>query len=169
MTGIRYEITLNDLQLQRGLNALARIGTNLTPLLTIAGGIFENSTRERFDLERGPGGIPWPTSWRAAHEGGKTLTKSGLLRGSVRSAYTDRSVETGFDGRNESSRHAATHQWGAIIRPVNAAKLAFTGPDGHLRMVDEVVIPARPMVGIDDQDMADLVEAFTGYIEGELT
>ena len=160
----RLTITVDDLQLREGVRGLLDAVQPMRPLMTIAGGIFENSTRRRFATERGPGGIPWPKSWRAREQGGRTLTDRGLLLGSIRSNVGDNFVETGVDGRSVSAKYAATHQFGATIRPVRAKALAFTGPDGKFRMMQSVRIPARPFLGIDSDDIQDLKEAFVDYL-----
>lgn len=166
---VRLTVTLDDASFTRGIRSLADSAENLRPMMEIAGGIFENSTRARFDAERGPGGIPWPKSWRAREQGGKTLQDKGLLRGSIISNAGDRFVETGVDGRNVSSKYAATHQFGATIRPRKARALMFTGPDGSFHMVQKVTIPARPFMGVDDDDLLDLREAFVDYLERAVT
>lgn len=166
MSGLTLTVSLDDDDFRRVMAEGRLAGENLRPLMTIAGGIFENSTRDRFDQERGPGGIPWPQSWRAREEGGKTLTDTGLLRGSVRSEYGDDWVETGVDGRDTAGQYAASHQWGVTIRPTSARALAFTAPDGTFRMVTSVTLPARPFMGIDDEDLLDLQDAFTDYLGG---
>lgn len=165
MTGARLDISLSDLPLREGLDGLLAAATNLRPMMVIATGIFENSTRTRFDQERGPGGIPWPKSWRAKEQGGKTLQDKGNLRGSLTSNVGDNFAETGFDGRSESSRHAASHQFGVTIRPRTAKALAFTGPDGKFHMAQSVTIPRREMLGVDNEDLRDLLEAFVDYLE----
>lgn len=167
MTGITLQLTVDDSRLGLGAAALSKAAQHMRPMMAIAGGIFENSTRTRFALERSPDGIPWPTSWRAKETGGTTLQDRGSLRDSIRSNVGDNFVETGPDGRSESSRHAATHQFGAVIRPVKAKALAFTGGDGKFRMAQSVTIPARPFMGINDDDVADLRAAFVDYLEGE--
>lgn len=166
MTGFSYSISLDDSSFDKGMIGLLKASQNLRPVMEIAGGIFENSTRHRFDTERGPGDIPWPQSWRAREQGGKTLQDKGLLRGSIISNVGDDYVETGVDGRSVSAKYAKTHQFGATIKAKNAPKLAFVGPDGFFRMVDQVTIPARPFVGIDDADRADLRDAIVDYLEG---
>ena len=166
MAGVRYQISFDDSAFTAGTRSLLHAAENMRPLMEIAGGIFENSTRHRFDTESGPGGIPWPPSWRAREEGGKTLQNKGLLRGSIISNVGDNFVETGVDGRNVSSKYAATHQFGAVIRPVKARALMFTGPDGKFHMAQSVTIPARQFMGIDEVDVQDLQEAFVDYLEG---
>lgn len=163
---VRLEITRDDLSFKQGTAGLLAAAENLRPMMLIASGIFENSTRTRFDQEHGPGGIPWPKSWRAKVQGGKTLQDKGNLRGSLTSNVGDNYAETGFDGRSESSKHAASHQYGVTIRPRSAKALAFTGPDGKFHMRQSVTIPRREMLGVDNEDLRDLLEAFVDYLEG---
>ncbi len=163
---VRLEITRDDLAFRNGTAGLLAAAENMRPMMQIAVGIFENSTRSRFDREQGPGGIPWPKSWRAKLEGGKSLQDKGNLRGSLTSNVGDNFAETGFDGRSESSKHAKTHQFGAKIRAKTAKGLAFTGPDGKFYLRDSVTIPRREMLGVDQDDLRDLLEAFVDYLEG---
>lgn len=170
MGGFKYTMALDAQDVKEATTELASIGQNLRPLMDIAGGIFENSMRHRFDTAKGPGGIPWPISRRAAlgKTGKGTLQDKGNLRGSIRSVAGDDFVETGFDGIGRSSKHAASHQWGVTIRPRNAKALAFTGADGRFVMAQSVTLPARPMAGIDDDDRADLKDGFVHYMEERL-
>lgn len=137
------------------------------PLMEIAGSVLEESTRDRFRTSSGPGGIPWPTSWRARAQGGRTLIDKGGLLSSVTHVADDERVEVGIIAKTQSARFAYVHQFGAIIRPRAKALLAFRGADGHLRFARSVTIPRRPFIGIDDQDRADLIEAWRAYLEAQ--
>ncbi|MET4128652.1 phage virion morphogenesis protein [Roseovarius sp. MBR-6] len=87
-----------------------------------------------------------------------------LQRGITREAGA-RSVEV---GSNEPC--AATHQFGAFIEPLDksdaAAKLAFFLPNGQFIMVDQVEIPARPFLGFDAGDEADIASTVEAYFGG---
>ena len=74
-----------------------------------------------FSTETDPSGIAWPKSRRAALEGGQTLSDTGLLRRSFR----HRSDHTGFWlwVAGPPAVYAATHQYGATIRPKRARYL----------------------------------------------
>lgn len=174
--GIKLSVNLDDLGLTQPVHSLLAAAENMRPMMEIAGGIFENSTRNRFHTERGPGGIPWPPSWKqrvgavgnaGPVKSGKTLQDKGNLLGSIRSNVGDKFVETGVDGRSVSAKYARVHQEGRTIRPRTAKALAFVGPDGRFRMVQKVTIPARPFMGIDQQDVTDLREAFVDYLEAQ--
>lgn len=174
MVPFRFEITLNELTPAR--MRLTDAARHLRPLMEIAGGIFENSTRARFAGEYGPGRIPWPATWKqragATAKGkvigpiksGKSLQDSGSLLSSIRSNVGDDYVETGPDGRSKTSRLSIVHQKGWTIKPKRAKLLAFVGPDGRFRMATSVTIPARPHMGIDAEDQADLQDAFADYL-----
>lgn len=138
---------------------------NPRPLLETAGSILENSIRDRFRTGSGPGGVAWKPSRRAIEQGGRTLIDTGGLLSSITHIANAERVEVGVIAKTESAKHAATHQFGATIRPVRAPKLVFRGPDGHLIFADSVTIPARPFIGIDDADRADLMEAWVAQLE----
>jgi phage gpG-like protein len=134
------------------------------PLMEIAGGILENSTRGRFSEQHGPGGIPWPPSRRAIAQGGRTLIDTGGLVSSIVSRADDNRVEWGVMAKTPSAKFAASHQFGVTIRPKKGPFLIFRGADGHLIFARSVTLPPRPFLGVDDQDRADLKEAWAAYL-----
>lgn len=106
-----------------------------------------------FATETDPAGQSWPKSRRAALEGGQTLSDTGLLRRSFR----HRSDHTGFWlwVAGPPQVYAATHQYGAVIRPRRARYLrvpvlgAGRGRRARpvaWRFLREVRIPRRQMV-----------------------
>jgi phage virion morphogenesis protein len=109
------------------------------------------STQRRFEDEKEPGGNPWPKSIRALATGGKTLTDTARLSGSMTHEASDSGVAVGTN-----VIYAAIHQFGGVIKPVNAPKLAFRVL-GELKFVDQVTIPARPFLGIDDDDETEIL------------
>lgn len=213
MVGVAVSVKVDIGQAQAALVRARDLGLHPGPLLGIAGGILEESTRERFRTGRGPGGIPWPVSNRqrfaarpgskggsamGPNPGGRTLVATGGLESSVTHVADDQRVEVGIIAKTQSAKFAYVHHFGATIRPKAGASsgfvgpsrggrtmrrgeegpvrdhararhfLVFTAPDGHKVFARQVVIPARPIVGVDDLDRADLVEAWTDYIESEL-
>lgn len=159
------QIRIDGLERARRLfGRLRKFGVDPDDLLNIWGGVLEASVRRRFDEGRGPGGIPWPVSHRAKAQGGKTLVDKGNLEGALRYETRPGELEIGFDGLGASAKHAATHQFGATIRPVKAGALRFKLPDGSFRMAQEVTIPARPMLGIDADDKADMRDVARGHL-----
>ncbi len=124
------------------------------------------STLERFKRSRDPSGKRWKTSIRAAQSGGKTLIDTAQLRNSIKSAAD----ETGFAvGTNVI--HAATHQLGdpkRTIRAKTARGLRFR-INGHFvtKQQVEVSIPARPFLGISDDDMEEIKATVEDFVGGK--
>jgi phage gpG-like protein len=138
---------------------------NTRGLMEVAGAIIENSTRDRFRTGSGPDGVPWPPSRRAIKQGGSTLIDKGGLLASITHAVEDNRVEIGVIAKTDSAKFSYVHQFGATIKAKNASTLVFRGADGHLVFAKQVTIPRRPFLGIDEQDRADLIEAWADYLE----
>lgn len=159
------QVRVNNLPAARFLFTKVReFGADPTDLLDIWGGVLEASTRSRFDTGSGPRGIPWPISRRAAEQGGKTLVDRGNLEGSIRYEVRPGQLEVGVDGVGASSKFARVHQFGAVIRPVNAESLRFQLPGGAWVFAQEVTIPARPFLGVDEDDKRDMREVGIEYL-----
>lgn len=125
------------------------------------------STLERFKQSKDPSGKRWKTSIRAAETGGKTLISAGQLRNSIKSGADT----TGFAvGTNVI--HAATHQFGAsgrTIRAKNAKLLRFrVGGRWVSKREVKVDIPARPFLGLSDDDMDEIKATIEDYLEREM-
>lgn len=141
------------------LAALAAANGDLSDLMDGLGLYLESSTIERFDTETAPDGSGWTPSRRAREQGGKTLTDSARLKLSIshRSSATDAEVGTNVI-------YAAIHQYGGTIRPKNGEFLTFALPGGlGLRRVREVIMPARPFLGISDEDEQELLALTEDY------
>lgn len=138
-------------QLEREMAALVDAGEDLTEFNDAFGLILESNTIDRFDRETGPDGARWTPSMRAKLEGGKTLTDTARLKGSIAYESDARSIRVGTN-----VIYAAPHQSGATIRAKGDGKLKFSLPGGlGFRMVDQVVLPARPFLGFGPEDEAD--------------
>ena len=125
------------------------------------------STLERFKQSKDPSGKRWKTSIRAAETGGKTLISTGQLRNSIKSEAD----ATGFAvGTNVI--HAATHQFGVsgrTIRAKNAKLLKFrVGGRWVSKREVKVDIPARPFLGLSDDDMDEIKATIEDYLEREM-
>ena len=139
------------LRKMRRYSELDRKGLNTA----LAEGVRE-STLERFKQGRGPDGKRWKTSIRAAETGGKTLIDSSQLRNSGFAVGTN-------------VKHAATHQFGdkgRTIRAKRAKNLRFqVGGQWISKKKVKVNIPARPFLGLSDEDMQEIkatTEEFIG-------
>jgi phage gpG-like protein len=175
--GVKFSVSLDTQPMRDLARRLRAYGGDLRPLYEIWGGILEATVRHRFDTGRGPGGVPWTPTKRqrrgavgvAGPVKNKILVDRGNLERSVRYEVRPNSVLVGFDGASESVKHAAAHQWGShrrtvVVRHFRVITQMFGVPiapkritvRGHARMTN---LPARPMLGIDENDKRDLKEA----------
>jgi phage virion morphogenesis protein len=120
------------------------------------------STQARFESGVGPDGAAWPPSIRALAEGGKTLIDSGRLMNSLTFEASDTGVLVGTN-----VLYAAAQQLGATIRPVAASHLTFRIGEQWIS-VDQVTIPARPFLGVDAEDEAEIVALVGDWLLGPL-
>lgn len=116
------------------------------------GAMLVTSTQDRFERETDPAGTLWPKSIRVQLEGGKTLTDTAFLRNSVTFEADDGGLAVGTN-----AAYAATHQFGATIRPKTAEALAFE-IGGITVFAQKVEIPQRAFLGLDDADEEAIVE-----------
>ena len=128
--------------------------------------VVRDSTLERFRQGKEPEGRRWKTSIRAANEGGRTLIQSAQLRNSIHA----RSDASGF-AVGTNVKHAATHQFGEPGRTIRARRkkaLRFR-INGHWVSKKQVriQIPARPFLGLSDEDMQEIKGTVEDFIARE--
>lgn len=144
--------------------AIAKAGNELghtQALMESVGDALVSGTLKRFDAEEDPQGNKWAPSGRAAEEGGKTLTNRGRLRDSIDRMATSNKVMVG-----SNLAYARIHQEGGIITPKKAKKLVFTGRGGKKVAVDKVTIPARPYLGVSEEDMDEVKSVMADFLAG---
>lgn len=117
---------------------------NTQALMESVGDALVSGTMKRFDAEEEPTGKKWPKSKRAAKEDGQTLTDKAFLRRSIDYAATPEKVMVG-----SNLPYARIHQLG--------------GKTGKGHKVD---MPARPYLGISDEDMDDVKSTMTDFLTG---
>ena len=130
-------------------------------LRTIAEGL-RTSTVERFGREEDPEGNKWTTSIRVSESGGKTLTKTGMLKASIRSEVNSGGLAVGTN-----DIRAATHQFGAerTIRAKNKKNLKFKiGNRWISKAAVHITIPARPYLGVSEEDQREIQEVLETFI-----
>ena len=147
MSRITIEIDGLD-AVQRRLAEIARAGQDLTPVMAVIGEKLKRSTQDRFSSQTAPDGKPWPPldleyAARKKRNRDKVLTLHGELRGSI--AYRAAADQV-IVGSNE--KYAATHQFGS-------------GDDGRN-------IPARPFLGLSDDDRDVIRVTVADYLEKAL-
>lgn len=160
MTGVREGVTLQGvIRTQAVLNDLLDRVEDLSPLMAQIGAYGEESTVHRFETQKGPDGRTWEKSARAKATGGQTLVDKGMLRSSVTWNADRDSAEWGTN-----LIYAGVHQEGATIRAKGDGRLHFFIPGIGFRTAAEVVIPARPFLGLDGEDQDEIDAIVHDYI-----
>lgn len=167
MVGIRMEGDVR--RLTRTLRNMGEI--HFKTANKIIGEALRTSTVQRFKESKDPEGRSWEPSTRlyrgkngkikqAKH---KTLVDKGLLRNSIKSNPSAKGVAIGTN-----SIYAATHQLGdtRTIKAKNATGLKFLTLSGmRSKKVVRVTIPARPFLGVSDEDMQEIKGILQDTIE----
>lgn len=113
-------------------------------LMESVGEALRSGTIERFEAEEDPQGKKWKPSARAMAGGGKTLDKESHLKDSIDYAATSDKVMVG-----SNLPYARIHQLGG-----KAGK-------GH-----KVDMPARPYLGVSEEDMDEVRETMADFLAG---
>lgn len=159
MYSIRVEGDVREmLQRLEGLSRIDRKGLNAA----LGEGVRE-STLERFKQSRDPSGKRWARSIRAESEGRKTLIQTAQLRNSIQVESDD----TGF-AVGTNAKHAATHQLGEPGRTIRAKRkkaLRFqVNGKWVMRKKVTIRIPARPFLGLSEEDIQEMKDAVEDFI-----
>lgn len=147
MSGVAINITIEAEAVKAMFAGLTAFGADMTGVMDDIGASMVVSTQERFLRAEDPDGNPWPISWRAQVQGGKTLIDKGLLFQSFTHNPGPAGVEWGTN-----VLYAAVHQFGATIKSKSGGFLKFRGADGNFRSVAAVDIPRRPYLGFNADD-----------------
>lgn len=143
---IRLEGEMDNL-LKR-LEAMA--STDRAGIMAAMAETLRTSTVERFNTQTSPPGDRWHPSVRADSEGGKTLTKSAVLKNSINAQSDSTGAAVGTN-----TVYAATHQFGdkRTIRAKGSGYLRFKIPGRWVSVPSvRVNIPARPFLGVSKED-----------------
>ena len=151
MSAAEMEVSLAGLlPAKRMLDRLSRLDTQR--LLTQVGGELEAQTRERLsETKTAPDGKPWkPWSRRyaaRAKPNAKLLERTGKMIDSIAFEVGDDAVTVG-----SNMIYAAVHQFGSVFGPLNK---------GQGR------IPARPFLGVSDENVEDIGALVMKFITAE--
>lgn len=138
-------VTIDDRALVAALQRLQQHVSDLTPVYRDIGEQIQNQTKQRFRDQVDPDGIPWrdyaplDDEYRAHKKknADKILIYDGYLSRGIHYQPTEQDVEI---GTNE--KYGATHQFGR----------------------EEDGIPARPFLGLSDEDEAEVLEIIEQHI-----
>lgn len=170
MTMITIEI--DDREVLAVFHELARRVDDLSPALKAIGEDMAESTKQRFATSRGPDGQTWPANsdvtlqrylglFSGTRKKDGSLSKKGAARagskkpliGESKSLSTTINYQVVDGGRTllvgSPEKYAAVQQFGAAAREFGKA------PWGD--------IPARPFLGVSDEDKRNIMDILNGY------
>jgi len=184
VAGFQTTLEFDGAGLEKPLAALRNLrdlGEDLSPFMTAAKSILLASTINRFETGRGPGGIPWAQTKRQVRSAvgptgpnkARILVNTGALQSSIQGESDSKSAEVGSKGLDVPAKLA--NQFGShrqsvvlaherVVTKVFGATLdepAVQNVRAHGRVTN---LPARPFVGIDSDDVADIKDAWGGII-----
>lgn len=140
------------------LRNLIALGRNTGPVMADIAALGESQTTRRFRDETGPDGQKWKPSLRARIIGGRTLSKDGHLAASISGRHGRDFAEWGVN-----RIYAAIHQFGGEIR-AKGGSLRFRLANGGFATVQKVTMPARPFLGVSDDDADDILSIIEARI-----
>ena len=123
-----------------------------------------SSTIQRFEDEKGPDGEDWKKSRRAKREGGQTLSDKGQFKGSINYEASPAAVAVGTTDKVKGK----IHQHGGTIKPKSKKALRFKTGSGFVT-VKKVTMPARPYLGINEEDIAEAQETIRIFMQQGLS
>lgn len=150
MAGARFDGTA---AIEHLSGLVAAINDPSPVLKEISEAVVLRSTLARFKTQTAPDGTAWAAlqPWyqkEKQRNKNRILTLNGYLRGQMTWQFVgDRTVEIG-----SNLPYAAVHQFGATIKPRAAKVLMFRG-----HVAKSVTIPARPYLGLSDEDRSEIV------------
>ncbi|MGR3479362.1 phage virion morphogenesis protein [Salipiger marinus] len=167
---VSLKVRFEDAAPRAALARAAEGARDLTELMDQIGSVLVNGAVERIGQTNvAPSGTPWPKSLRAQLGGGEdgepgagnagpTLHDTGQLMRSITELPAPTQVTVG-----SNMIYAGVHQTGATIRPKTKKALSFTLANGDAVTVGSVTIPARPYLGISEEESADIEELSLQY------
>lgn len=159
---MRYDLDLDAAI--KGIGTLEKRAEDMTPLMEQIGSLLVTSAERRIrETNEGPDGVPWKPSLRSMEQGGPTLVETGRLLDSFSVDHAHDHVVVGTP-----LPYAGIHQTGGTITARNADALHFALPNGQIVQVGSVEIPARPFLGIsedDEEGMLDMVNLYFDFAD----
>lgn len=153
-------LVIEDRQATAWFSRLSARGQDLTPLMADIGELLTESTQRRFAEGVAPDGTPWAPLKRG---GRAPLLDTGRMRDEIFPSHGPDWVEI-----SATARQARWHQEGTdpyVILPKGKKALAWPGGPGPRKKVDHPGLPARPFIGLSDQDRQDIEALVQAYLD----
>lgn len=155
-----YTVEWDDREVRAALQALIDKGRDLRPAFELIGDQLIDSTKRRFATSTAPDG----SAWAPVKRGGKPLVgETRALSTNIVKRVTGDSLEIG-----SPLEYAAFHQFGTspyTIRPKNKRALHWPGAAHPVSgAVEHPGLPARPFLGISDDDEAMILDVLTDWL-----
>lgn len=148
------EIKVDNKNVLAALDRLSKASANPRPALLSIGEHLVESTKKRFDTSTAPDGTKWKPNAETTlkrKRGTKPLVGEGLLRDTINYAESG-NLLTIFS----PMEYAATQQFGADKGQFGRTKRNTPIPWGS--------IPARPFLGISDNDEHMIIKTVSDYL-----
>lgn len=160
MSGARVELEFDNSQVLAAVRGALDELADPRPLLLDIGEALVNSTRDRFSAQRGPDGQTWKTLsprylQTKSPNPGKILQRRGDL---VRQIFPQVEGATLLVGTDRV--YGAVHQFGALKGAFGKTRRGAPIPWGD--------IPARPFLGISDDDAAEIIAIARDHLQARL-
>lgn len=162
MTDLSLEIDTK--QINSLIDRAIKIGKT-GPLMDNLGRAMVSDIDMNFRRSQGPDGTPWDS---LKHRDGQPLRDTGRLQRSISYKASEDETEVGTN-----LKYAATHQFGATIKPKKGKFLVFPirGAGGQARYVfaRQVIIPARPFIGLETRQVSKINRIIDQWAEEVLS
>ena len=160
MSGARVELEFDNSQVLAAVRGALDELADPRPLLLDIGEALVNSTRDRFIAQRGPDGQTWKTLsprylQTKSPNPGKILQRRGDM---VRQIFPQVEGATLLVGTDRV--YGAVHQFGALKGAFGKTRRGAPIPWGD--------IPARPFLGISDDDAAEIIAIARDHLQARL-
>lgn len=160
--GVAITLGVHDAEVQLGMKALsARLLLTRRRALTAIGGAMVTRTQERFEAERGPDGRPWKplalaTTRRIVSRGGRGKGRRGVRRGAQNILRVSSRLYNSIT--YEVPTTADRVRWGTNVK---YAPLQQLGGTAQMQNRGARKVPARPFLGINASDKAEILAILT--------
>jgi phage virion morphogenesis protein len=162
---MRINMSIDDSDVRRRLDRLARKGADLRPLMKSWSEIMLSEVEKNFAA----GGRPaaWKASARSRRDGGKPLTDRARLRRSMTARSDERSARVGTNVIYGPIQHLGGKTRPHVIRARHARALSWPGARHPVRSVNHPgsKIPARPFLVIPDDGRDRIKQAAIDFLE----